>query len=129
MARILLIEPDQVLAEVYRQALQAEGHSVVLSTSAQAAVMVADDHQPDLVIIELQLVEHSGIEFLYEFRSYPDWQNIAVIIHSQVPPGEFAANWPLIKAEFNIATYLYKPLTSLRELSEAVDAEVALAGK
>jgi DNA-binding response OmpR family regulator len=91
MARILLLEPDQVLAEAYRQALQQQGHSVVLSTSAQTAVLVADDHRPDLVILELQLVEHSGIEFLYEFRSYADWQDIAVIIQSQVPPGEFAA--------------------------------------
>jgi DNA-binding response OmpR family regulator len=129
MARILLLEPDQVLAEAYRQALQQQGHSVVLSTSAQTAVLVADDHRPDLVILELQLVEHSGIEFLYEFRSYADWQDIAVIIQSQVPPGEFAANWPLIKAELNIASYLYKPLTSLKELTEAVDAELALAGK
>ena len=129
MARILLVEPDQVLAEVYRQALQHAGHSVLSATSAQAAVLVADDHRPDLVILELQLVEHSGIEFLYEFRSYPDWQGIKILIHSQVPPAEFAANWPLLKTEFNLADYLYKPLTSLEDLTEAVDAELAFAGK
>jgi len=125
MARILLIEPDQVLAEAYRQALRRAGHRVILCASAQAAIQMADEHCPDLIIVELQLVEHSGIEFLYEFRSYPDWQSITIIVHSQVPPSEFAANWPLIKTEFNIASYLYKPLTSLKELTEQVDAELA----
>src|SRR3954465_15447238 len=87
---------------------------------AQTAVMVADQHQPDLVILELQLVEHSGIEFLYEFRSYAEWQGIPAIIHSLVPPGEFQSNRQLLEDELGVAAYLYKPRTSLRQLLNTV---------
>lgn len=116
MSRILLIEPDLVLAEAYRQALGADGHQVICCASAQAGIISADQHPPNLVILELQLIEHSGIEFLYEFRSYPEWQDIPVILHTLVPPAEFNDNRQLLRDQLNVADYLYKPQTSLREL-------------
>ncbi len=120
MAHILLIEPDRILAETYRQTLEQAGHTVSVCAGAQAAVLAADQAKPDLVILELQLVEHSGIEFLYEFRSYPEWQNIPVLIHSQVPLSEFSDNQELLKNELNVANYLYKPQTSLKALIEEI---------
>jgi DNA-binding response OmpR family regulator len=118
--RILLIEPDRVLAETYARTLQSRGHSVSVCAGAQSGVLAADDRRPDLVLLELQLIEHSGIEFLYEFRSYPDWQDIPVIIHSQVPVSEFVDSFPLLKEELNVADYLYKPATSLQRLLKTV---------
>ncbi|HTB48920.1 MAG TPA: response regulator [Verrucomicrobiae bacterium] len=116
MSHILLVEPDRVLAETYYRALTSARHKVVVCAGAQAAILAADERKPDLVILELQLIEHSGIEFLYEFRSYGDWQTIPVIIHSQVPPGEFTTNRGLLKDELGVQAYLYKPHTSLRHL-------------
>lgn len=120
MATILLIEPDRLLAETYFKALVAAGHTVTACAGAQAAIMAADEQRPDLVILELQLVEHSGIEFLYEFRSYPEWQNIPVVIQTQVPQHEFAHNQQLLGQELGVTAYLYKPHTSLKQLLGAV---------
>lgn len=116
MSRILLIEPDRVLAETYRQALLTDGHQVICCASAQAGIISADQHRPDLIILEPQLIEHSGIEFLYELRSYQEWQGIPVILHTWVPPAEFNDNRRLLKDQLNVAVYLYKPQTSLNEL-------------
>jgi DNA-binding response OmpR family regulator len=124
MARILLIEPDYILARRYYEALSRADHQVIPTAGAQTALLVADDIQPELVILELQLIEHSGVEFLYEFRSYPDWQAVPVILHTQVPPAEFNQNRQLFK-QLNIQTYLYKPQTTLRELVAAVDRQLA----
>lgn len=126
MSHILLIEPDRVLAETYRQALLGEGHVVVCCASAQAGVISADQHRPDLIILELQLIEHSGIEFLYELRSYPDWQDIPVIIQTHVPPGEFALNRRLLREQLGVLTYLYKPDASLSVLIGYVQEHLAV---
>lgn len=120
MANILCVEPDRVLAETYYEALTTAGHDVVVTPSAQTALMVTDEFKPDLIILELQLIEHSGVEFLYELRSYTDWQHIPVIIQTQVSPGEFSGNRELLKHQLNVATYLYKPQTSLQQLVRAV---------
>jgi DNA-binding response OmpR family regulator len=119
--KILLIEPDKLLAQTYAQALQHAGHKVNVAPTAQAAIFAADERRPDLVLLEVQLVSHSGIEFLYEFRSYPEWQDIPVVIVSHVPPGEFADSWELLKGELGVRAYRYKPRTSLKALLRLVN--------
>jgi len=121
MPHILLIEPDRRLAATYQQALESAGHRVVAAAGAQAAIMAADAAKPDLVILELQLVEHSGIEFLYEFRSYLDWQAVPVIIQTHVPSSEFDDSRHLLHDELGVQAYLYKPRTSLRRLVTEVN--------
>jgi len=113
---ILIIEPDRVLAKTYAETLTGAGYHVVAAATAQSGIQAADAMQPDIVLLELQLVEHSGIEFLYEFRSYPEWQGLPVLIHSQVPPTEFTDSQQLLKSELGVRAFLYKPHTSLREL-------------
>ena len=124
MAAILLVEPDKILAQIYAVALGGTDHRVTICAGAQAAITAADRAAPDIVVLELQLVEHSGIEFLYEFRSYPEWQTIPVLIHSQVPPAEFAASRQLLEEELGVRDYLYKPRTSLSELLAAVRGQL-----
>jgi DNA-binding response OmpR family regulator len=117
---IILLEPDRMLADIYRQSLLSEGHSVTMCASAQSAIFAADEQSPDAVIVELQLIGHSGIEFLYEFRSYNDWRDVPVIIHSQVPPAEFNGSSKLLRQELGVKDYLYKPRTSLATLLRSV---------
>ncbi len=117
---ILLIEPDIPLAKTYKAALESRSHKVRSTATAQDAVLIADDWRPDLVLLELQLVAHGGIEFLYEFRSYSDWQSIPVIVLSTIPPAEFADTQQLLRDQLGIVAYLYKPRTSLAKLLNAV---------
>jgi DNA-binding response OmpR family regulator len=120
MAQILLIEPDRILAEIYHRALASGDHVVVMCASAQSAITAADERRPDLVVLELQLIEHSGIEFLYEFRSYPEWRNIPVVILTNVPPVEFDGSRLLLMNELGVCIYHYKPFTSLRTFTASV---------
>lgn len=125
MARILLIEPDKILATTYSECLTQSGHKVIWKTSGQRAIEAADDQCPDLVIVELQLPGHNGLEFLYEFRSYTEWQEVPVIVLTHVPRREIegSAAWPLLNTVF-----LYKPTTKLAKLLEAVnDATIAVS--
>ncbi len=126
MAQILLIEPDRLLAATYQQALEAVGHQVTICAGAQAAIQAADLTRPDIIILELQLVRHSGVEFLYEFRSYLDWQTIPVVVQSYIPPAEFMGSQQLLRDELGMTAYLYKPQTSLQQLVAAVHRQLTV---
>ncbi len=119
MAELLLVEPNRPLAQNYTVALSAAGHHVRHCVKGQTAIELADKSMPDMIIVELQLAAHNGLEFLYELRSYVEWQKIPVIILSVVPPHAFAEarGLPLL----NISRYLYKPQTKLHQLVSAVD--------
>jgi CheY-like chemotaxis protein len=119
---VLLVEPDRLLADVYAQALHAAGHRVLHAATAQQAVHLADEQMPDVVVLELQLPRHNGVEFLYEFRSYSEWLHVPIIIHSFVPPGQLQGAATL-KKELGVRTVLAKQATSLAQLCEAVEHE------
>jgi two-component system, OmpR family, response regulator VicR len=119
MATILLLEPDRPLAASYKRALVEAGHQVHWQTDAQKALAVVDDHNPELIIMEVHLPKHNSIEFLYEIRSYPDCDHIPVLLHTAVPnehPGLGHNYWE----QLGIKEYLYKPKTSLAQLVERV---------
>jgi DNA-binding response OmpR family regulator len=120
MARILLIEPNRILAKQYWRVLEDAGHEVIICLNGQMAIMAADEQTPDLVVLELQLKKHNGIEFLYEFRSYEEWQHVPVVVQTLVPEEAFrgAAALP----HLNISHYLYKPASNLQALVDAVTA-------
>ena len=117
---ILLIEPNRLLAKTYRQALENAGHHVRWQQAAQAAIAAADSQSPDCVVLELQLAGHGGIEFLYEFRSYTDWQGIPIIVHSFVAEENIVLQRPQFHL-LGVTNYLYKPSTTLRQLVQAVN--------
>lgn len=120
MTRILLVEPDCMLAQTYVDMLKIAGYEAQSRTTAQGALEAADQERPDVVLLELQLVAHSGIEFLYEFRSYADWREIPVIIVSKVPPAEFNDCARMLKEHLGITAYCYKPRTTLKSLLHTV---------
>lgn len=116
---ILLIEPDRILGAGLQEALEAFGCSVAWSRSAQAALDALDDTLPDIIILELQLGLHNGIEFLYEIRSYTEWQQIPVIAHTI----NSKAQDPIFNRSFKslgVQAVLYKPRTSTSQLIRVV---------
>jgi DNA-binding response OmpR family regulator len=129
MTNVLLIEPDKLLGQIYQAALQSAGCRVAHCFDAQAAIAAADKRRPDVVVLELQLAGHSGFEFLYEFRSYADWQDIPVILNTGAPKRKFFGKFPQIVKSFGVSDYLYKPQTNLQDLlaSVAAVAKVKLA--
>lgn len=112
MTDILLIEPDTILGSMYKKTLQRAGYKVDLQTSAQTAIHALDRDIPKLIILEIQLGEHNGIEFLYELHSYPDWHNIPIIINSLIPVDVLGIS-PDTAKELGIAEILYKPKVTL----------------
>lgn len=120
MSHVLLVEPNTLLAKTYTQAIQHAGHTVVHASGAQAAIHAADKQTPDLVILELQLPLHSGIEFLHEFRSYTDWAAVPVVVNTALSPGRMArAKEPLVR-DLGVSAIFYKPRTTLQDIVRSV---------
>jgi DNA-binding response OmpR family regulator len=122
--QILIIEPDAILSNLYRQSIEEAGHQVMWCTDAEAAIQLADEQTPDVVVLELQMAGHNGVEFLYEFRSYPEWKDVPIIILSGVPDAAFS---PILQRQLGITAYHYKPRTKLHNLVNTLDRLAAAA--
>jgi len=126
MRHVLLLEPDGLLAASISRYFEAAGFKVHAHSDPQAAVTQADKQLPQVVITELQLAGRSGVEFLYEFRSYPEWQTIPVIIYTSLHDQDIA-DYQTVFSELNIQACLYKPVTSLDQLLRRTQQSLAVA--
>lgn len=120
-ANVLILEPNALLGGIYKQALEYAGYSVAWEQNAQDAILSIDNQQPDIIIAELQLALHNGIEFLYELRSYTEWQRIPVIIVSGLEASQFFIKM-MQKHNLGIVGYYYKVRVNLKEIINSVDA-------
>jgi DNA-binding response OmpR family regulator len=120
MAHVLLLESNTVLTATYTAALHHTGYTVTAVDTAQAAIHAADMTRPDIVVLELRLAGHNGIEFLHEFRSYPEWQNVPIIVHTALTPTRLALGRDALRRDLGVSNVLYKPLTSLEALLHAI---------
>ena len=118
--RILLIETDRFLARNIQRAFKRAGHKVEWLIDLQSAINAADATVPQAVILDLLLADRSGIEFLYEFRSYPEWSAVPIIVYSNIPSAELEACAGSF-AQLGIRDFLYKPTTALSELISTVE--------
>lgn len=116
----MLIEPDRKLAHSYRDFLRSRGYRVTHVLHAQDAIFAADRDRPDVVVLEVQLAGHNGIEFLHEFRSYHEWRNIPVVILSLVPSTSLGFKEEMLR-DFGVIECAYKPATTLLRLARLID--------
>lgn len=121
---VLLIEPDKILAAQIESFLSSKGYQATVAHNAQEAILAADKVAPDAVVLEVLLSNHSGIEFLYEFRSYHEWTQIPVIILSRVSQSELHVSTKTMR-DLGIEAVLYKPSARLGKLGDLLDALLA----
>ena len=125
MKKVLLIEPDLLSGRLYSEAIGVKGVSVNHVLNAQSALDALDNSLPDCIVLEVDMLNHNGLEFLYEFNSHKDWAETPIVIHSSINPERFK-NMNLEWSEFGVAEYLYKGGSSLRELQEVVNSNIRL---
>ena len=126
MTKVLLLEPDRVSARCIVEELSKRDLEVSVASTAESAIGLADKVNPDIVISELSLAGHSGSEFIYEFRTYTDWQNTPLLIYSSIKQSDkitSSKDWKLL----NIHSVLYKPDFSLKKLGDLVE-DLTVAG-
>ncbi len=121
MKRVLVVDPEKVSANLYQSVLTAAGFSVKSIDSAEAALRLLDKWPVDAVVLELDIADHNGMEFLYELITYSDWRELPVVVQTTVPISCFD-KMKVAWRELNVVNYLYKAESSLADLQTAVRA-------
>lgn len=79
-SRILLVEDDDALANVYVNRLQAEGFDVRRVANGEDALATALSYQPNLVLLDVMMPKVSGFDVLDILRNTPETANLKIIM-------------------------------------------------
>ena len=80
--RILVVEDDPQLRELYRNALRTAGYVVVAGEDGADALRQIEHSRPALVVLDLALPRVDGRDVHRELKARPETRNIPVIIVS-----------------------------------------------
>ena len=78
--KILLVEDDEALANVYKSRLEIEGFETQWVGNGEDALSTAMKFKPDLVLLDAMMPKISGFDVLDILRNTPDTANIHVIM-------------------------------------------------
>lgn len=80
MPKILLVEDDINLREIYAARLKAEGYKVVAASDGEEALAVSVKEKPDLILLDIMMPKISGFDVLDILRSTPETKESKVVI-------------------------------------------------
>ena len=82
MKKILLIEDDQLVANIYSNKLSVDNYQVEIAFDGEMGFELANSFKPDVVILDLMLPKVSGLDLLRKIRAQEETKNLPVIVFS-----------------------------------------------
>ena len=82
MKKILIIEDDQIVANVYHNKLVVDGFQVEIANAGQLGLKLATSFRPDLILLDLMLPDLSGVEIMKQLRAQPEFEKLPIIVFS-----------------------------------------------
>ena len=82
MKKILIIEDDQIVANVYRNKLAVEGYKTEVASDGETGLKIMRTFQPQLIILDLMLPTISGVDVIKEIRGEQEFSKLPIIVFS-----------------------------------------------
>lgn len=114
--KILLIEDEKILSEMYEEKLTEIGFKVISVMEAKEGLELAKKEKPHLVILDILLPRENGIIFLTWLREESEISSIPVVILSNYDDPETRRK----ALQLGVKDYLIKTNYTPKEIVEKI---------
>ncbi len=118
--KILIIEDEKMLAEMYRDRFMHEGYDVSSAYDAEEGMQMAIKIKPDLIILDILLPRANGTEFLEKKAKINEIKNITVIAYSNYDDNTYKEK----AKKLGVKEYLIKTNHTPKEISEIIKKHI-----
>ena len=92
VASILIIEDEPDMRDLMAQKLQAAGHEIATTRTGSDGLALLRSERPDLVLLDVQLPDTSGLSLCRTLRAEPEiGDTLVVMISASAAPDEVDA--------------------------------------
>jgi CheY-like chemotaxis protein len=82
MKKILIIEDDQILGNIYRNKLAVEHYQVEVANNGESGLALMRSFKPNMILLDLVLPQMSGIDVIKHIRSETDFAGLPIVVLS-----------------------------------------------
>ncbi len=125
MTKIMLVEDDNNLREIYEARLLAEGYEIVSASDGEQALALAIKEKPDLIISDVMMPKISGFDMLDILRSTTETKNTKVIMMTALSQVEDKERADRLGAD----KYLVKSQVTLEDVAKVAREVIEGIGK
>jgi DNA-binding response OmpR family regulator len=120
MAKILLVEDDVNLREIYSARFAAESYQVITASDGEEALATAVREKPDLIVLDVMMPKISGFDVLDILRSTPETKTTKVIMMTALSQDSDRQRGEALGAN----KYLIKSQVTLEDVVNAVKSQL-----
>lgn len=77
--KVLIVEDNELNMKLFRDLVEASGYETVMTRSGLNAIELAREHRPDLILMDIQLPEISGLDVTKQLKADVGLKSIPVI--------------------------------------------------
>jgi DNA-binding response OmpR family regulator len=82
MKKVLIIEDDQIVANIYRNKLAVEGFQVEIALDGEAGLATTKSFRPDAMLLDLMIPKVTGIDLMKQLRANADFAEMPIVVFS-----------------------------------------------
>ena len=117
MTKILLVEDDSSIATLYKFKLESCNYHCLHAENGLDALKALDTFHPDLVLLDLRMPVMDGETFLGRFRKKEGFENIPVIVLTNINRSEASSTlW-----HHGVSAYIIKAHTTPTEIVDTIE--------
>ncbi|MDD4874820.1 MAG: response regulator [Candidatus Pacebacteria bacterium] len=114
--KILVVEDEQILAEMYQDKFKKEGFEVIAAKDGKEGIKMMREQKPALVLLDILLPNENGIDFLKKQKKDPELSSIPIIVFSNFDDPETKKE----TLDLGVKEYLIKSNHNPREIVEQI---------
>lgn len=84
MAKVLIIEDDGSLRDVYREEFESEGFTVETAVNGDEGIKKITSFMPELILLDIYMPKMSGFDVLKNVKDNPALKNIPIIVLTNI---------------------------------------------
>jgi CheY-like chemotaxis protein len=115
--RVLFVEDDEAIAQMYKFKLELDGYRVDVATDGEIALQMAHTSLPDIIFLDVRLPKLDGLDVLEALRADPKTERVPVVILSSHTEKDLMERG----AKLGALDHLIKSKTTPTTLAEGVD--------
>jgi CheY-like chemotaxis protein len=121
--RVLLIEDHAELAEATAEFMRSEGLEVLIASTGNSGLEMAEAFQPEIVLCDISLPDMTGLEVARAMRAISGTKAALIAIHTALGPRDLQT----FELDERVNVFVSKPLT--REKLDTILAQLHVLGR
>ena len=114
--KILIIDDEQVLLDLYRDVLVEKGHNVLTARRGEDGIKIAMQEQPELILLDILMPDMNGFDVAEHLKSQDVTKNIPIYLLTNLPEESSDEK----AKQLGVAGYLMKAMTEPGELAKII---------